>query len=1052
MQEIVKPKFLSNTPIGDDLFEGKSQNKIADVVASVIQDNNFQIIGIDGSWGTGKSNLVEIIKKKLSNHHFFIYDVWGHQEDEQRKAILVELTEYISCEKRNLITNKTKWKDKLKKLLAKEKEVTTINRPYLSAGFIYSLFSIIYIPTVNTFKSDLALFLGIHHLFSKFLLVTFPIFIVIAIYLYNLVRSWGKRSGFFVSFKIASQKTFQVYTNKQEEETKIETISENEPSVRDFRNWLKEIDIDLDQKKLILVFDNFDRLPKKHILSIWSSIHIFFSEEKYKNIKVIIPFDRLHIKNAFKELNSSDNSTDYANDYINKTFDLVYRVSQPILSDWKDFFKGKWQEAFGTVEEEEYLKVIQAYETFREKITPREIIACINEIVSIKLLDISIPDRYITIFVLNKDEILESPLKAISDPTFLQGLSHLYKEEEDFQKYITALTYQINPDSALEVVYKKQLKDSIINSKEELFKEISKTSVFDKIIDSVISELSSLDTLIVILDKLDEHAKISKVHLQSLWNNIYSRTVNTFADNFSILEYQKVLTKNIDIDKSKICISKIIEKLQKHSQFDPSEFPRMIDDFQNYLDKENIVINIFDILKTMPIKDVDAKHFIKFIQEQNDKYKNYRISTNQKKLDEFLSTQEYQKQNLDYLKAIADDYNLDDFEANIKSKITENNINPNKLEIFFNILKNISKNTLKIELSDIDISNLFNQIDHKENFYYDLICLRLSRLNNFDNYYDSAIDQSLNNNESNFAKEITQRIEFYMNFDDFLINGKHFPDSKLYKNVAYDLITLESTKHYYVFKDLLKNFDLICDNLDIQPDVLINKLDTLLDDTLKPEHIKEFPTSLFENIKKNDCHLKHQLFQLANTYYKNLNKEQWSNIFEDFETEEYARLKTIEFSDWNSYSLDALKTVLSNSIKDNTFSDIKEWEYLLNSFIKSGLSLDNTLKDLRDIFYNNTEYISIDLFKLLFKPFIDYSVLQDNPKEAFRTFIKADFLNDSKIIQLLTDNSEKVKEIMQALDNTSLADFKQAINDKINDDDDIKLLATKLGIKTNKKK
>ena len=36
------------------------------------------------------------------SHKFFIYDVWGHQEDDQRKAILVELTEFISCEKRNI--------------------------------------------------------------------------------------------------------------------------------------------------------------------------------------------------------------------------------------------------------------------------------------------------------------------------------------------------------------------------------------------------------------------------------------------------------------------------------------------------------------------------------------------------------------------------------------------------------------------------------------------------------------------------------------------------------------------------------------------------------------------------------------------------------------------------------------------------------------------------------------------------------------------------------------------------------------------------------------
>ena len=73
MKEIEYPKFLPNTPIGADLFEGKSQDKIAEVISEVITNNNFQVVGIDGAWGTGKSNLVEIIKTKLNNHNFFFY-------------------------------------------------------------------------------------------------------------------------------------------------------------------------------------------------------------------------------------------------------------------------------------------------------------------------------------------------------------------------------------------------------------------------------------------------------------------------------------------------------------------------------------------------------------------------------------------------------------------------------------------------------------------------------------------------------------------------------------------------------------------------------------------------------------------------------------------------------------------------------------------------------------------------------------------------------------------------------------------------------------------
>lgn len=94
-------KFLTNQPIGKDLFKNQSQDKIATVICTkVINETGFKIIGIDGTWGSGKSNLVHLLEKKLeSSHKFFIYDVWGHQEDDQRKAILVELTEFIKNEK-----------------------------------------------------------------------------------------------------------------------------------------------------------------------------------------------------------------------------------------------------------------------------------------------------------------------------------------------------------------------------------------------------------------------------------------------------------------------------------------------------------------------------------------------------------------------------------------------------------------------------------------------------------------------------------------------------------------------------------------------------------------------------------------------------------------------------------------------------------------------------------------------------------------------------------------------------------------------------------------
>ena len=50
-------------------------------------------IALVGDWGSGKSTVVELLKKQLSNTqtHLFIYDAWAHQGDSLRRAFLDDL-------------------------------------------------------------------------------------------------------------------------------------------------------------------------------------------------------------------------------------------------------------------------------------------------------------------------------------------------------------------------------------------------------------------------------------------------------------------------------------------------------------------------------------------------------------------------------------------------------------------------------------------------------------------------------------------------------------------------------------------------------------------------------------------------------------------------------------------------------------------------------------------------------------------------------------------------------------------------------------------------
>jgi hypothetical protein len=161
-QENEYPRFLDNKPCGQDLFEGKSHESVAQNIANIIVSNKASIIGIDGGWGSGKSNMVDLIKKKLdpNKFHFFIYDAWGHQEDLQRRSILEELTDRLTNgDKKDIgakgVLDNKKWGRKLKELLSRRREVETKTIPKLSCGIILTVLAIVVTPILDIVSTNI---------------------------------------------------------------------------------------------------------------------------------------------------------------------------------------------------------------------------------------------------------------------------------------------------------------------------------------------------------------------------------------------------------------------------------------------------------------------------------------------------------------------------------------------------------------------------------------------------------------------------------------------------------------------------------------------------------------------------------------------------------------------------------------------------------------------------------------------------------------------------------------------------------------------------------
>ena len=1048
--EIKNYNFIKNQPLGEDLFKNKSQEKTALVISEkIINEPEFKIIGIDGEWGSGKSNLVRLIEKKLEkSHKFFVYDVWGHQEDEQRKSILVELTDFIKNEKDLLKKGNQKiWDNKLKFLLAKSKETTTINQPYLSVGFIFSLLSIVYIPTVNVFKDSLKNFLNIESLFWKLILVAFPILIVIGIYLWNLSKYWCKKSGFWKSFQLSAQETFQVYTNKQKEETKIETISEDQPSVRDFQNWMEDINNDL-SKPIVIVFDNFDRLPKKHIQNIWSSIHIFFAEKDYSNIKVIIPFDREHVQNAFKELNA-DNSK-FGDDYVNKTFDIVFRVTKPIMSNWKEFFEDNWKKAFVNPDEEELKLVVQVYEFLNRRITPREIISFINEILTIKLLDDNFKERYIAIFVLRKDIILAHPLKAITNiKDIVDGLFHVYSNDAEYAKQLTAIVYHIEVDKALELIYTQELKDSLLKNDVEHFNEICGSDFINAIFYSTLLEIDNFENPILTLAAINKESDLSEHNIQQAWHFFNKRVLQLdySTSKFQVDPWQITLIKNTPDNKF---LTKILDN-----------FFNLIDDsnIEQYIDLiDNLIVELKEerILSQLVKRNISDKNFIKLIEYVGEKHAKYKLFTDYKSLDLYLSKLSIEENiKLKNTNFLPEEYDFKTYKATLKNSlntfIDQNNVQSSN-DVLVK-LKELSKKSgeLKDLLDDTKIYSLF--VHHSSSdlsIVNELIAMRIAKGSTFEPSYVSSFSTILNSEDDKRADVISNIISSYIGYGDLLLLSKHFNSSPLFKQIILKMFNKTDLGKSAKSLTLIEKYNEIKESLGISDNLLLTEINKWEVDKNNLDVNKLSDLFINDCLNFSDLRISKDFLEVFNKEFKDLDNEAYETVFDGDPDVHYKYFKNLELDNLSQTSLDIFGNKLIEKLKSKTSIENQYWDILaIYDSNHSKISVINTFKNiLSEILTSKIEF-NIDTAKKLMPYLIKYDLLKSR-NEIFRLVIKNEFLSDSEFINLIISNSEYIRNVYKDATSSDKEGFRNLLNEKRDSNSEFESLAKSLDIRKSK--
>lgn len=1015
--------YISKAPCGKDLFVGKAHQKTAEQIAQKILDAKKSLmIGIEGSWGSGKSNLIQMIEKRVQEKRvqerkseaiFFTYDAWGHQNDMPRRAMLEELTSKIVQATQALKEDKREyWEERKEKLLAKRKKTSTKTIPKVSAGILVLALMSILTPTCSKIGESLP--------------KTYGAGWDIAITVVPLVFGLGYAGYKFYRLEKKTVKAFLnellfLYQERTKEETTHEVVFSEEPSSSQFRDWMKDLDKSL-QTHLILVFDNMDRLPASKVQEFWAAIHSFFSEEKYEHIRVIIPFDRKHIISAFRGEDGGDKRC-YGNDFIDKTFDVVYRVAPPTLSNWKGYLSNQWKEAFGGGLSPEH-SITQIYDLLTESKTPREIIAFINDCVTTsETCSASIPDEYIALFIIGKHKISESPQKELLELSFLEPLAYKYRNEKT-QKYLSALYYQLPPEEVLDIVYTDQLRRELEKGKTTLLKSLVGQPILPGLLENAIAAVTNIENTALAFTQVEAEAKEKDEQDTSIPINFWEQLLMKAPEEKEECpkQYQIELLKHTSEERAKRYLRDVITSIYSQSYgyisksgapdpkiFDAPKFHNKITRLQEGIE-EHPYLNPIELLHEVV---TTPERFVSFVQQAQEKYEDYKVSCPIEEVDTYLSEMAIEKlKDLHFTRYLSgkEKVKLRSFIETLRDQIKDSNSTDEaSIQLHQWVDLGIRDITSKGDslMSDNLIQRLYEDADEGSFLEHCLICIYISRGKA---RTIPAMEDILREENEELSKEIAQKyIQIFVTYEDLLLMHSEMGEYPLYRGIVRTLITNKLGKHLSVEK-VLPQYKEISQTIGVREAELLTEWNHHPKNGITEETTQRIPVEFFrEDTEAQHLELVSHCKQVAVEDLRSIELVDWKDHFLD-RSHEYMLLIAIKCDCPNAY--EAFKQVITTELSEQEIilSD-ETYEELVSLFRGQRKRWGSTLQTARDRYSEMGKNITLDLFLRYGTDLIKLGDLSQK-SQAIPTLLPTVLLTKPETLKILNENSREVELIL----------------------------------------
>lgn len=475
-----------------------SHQRIADAIAELIEsEESGKSIALTGPWGSGKSSVIEMMKDKLKDTtSLFVFDAWAHEGDPLRRSFLENLIDYLP---QNWI-DKGKWSI-YKDELAKRRETTKVtNYSELTCFGISLTITAVLVPVGFAILNQL-----------DWVTLTWTHAMGLALSLSPILLGLGKLCISRKELKDpkSRKKVFALLTGESTKRFRSDTYRTTDPTAIEFREAYNKILSEAlkgNDRTLIIVVDNLDRLDSKNALAMWATMKTFLdfgplrSNDWSKKLWLIVPFDPQATQLLWdgdgegkgKNDGADNYHRDLASSFIEKTFQLSFHVPYPVLSNWVEYFKNQLRLALPRENDEEVINTV--YRIFRRRKlkggkppTPRTIKKFINRMGAIYRIwheDISLSHIALYVAIESVEGINVEELQG--DDTILTDQFSREQIGYDYRESLAAIYFNVTKENAMQALLGPKLLDAIHQESEKQVLEMSAIPGFHKVLEEIV--------------------------------------------------------------------------------------------------------------------------------------------------------------------------------------------------------------------------------------------------------------------------------------------------------------------------------------------------------------------------------------------------------------------------------------------------------------------------------------------------------------------------------------------------------------------------------------